>query len=135
MSLKDKVILITGASNGIGASLATHLSSLGALLVINYRSDSSSANRLVAACGGPERAIAIQADVSKVGEIDRLVNEAVMKFGRVDVAVANAGLMLMKGVEDTTEEDFGRQFDINVKGPYFLAQVSQLLHPYRMILG
>jgi 3-oxoacyl-[acyl-carrier protein] reductase len=123
MSLKDKVVLVTGASNGIGAAIASHLSTLGARLVINYRSDTAAAERLVASCGGPDRALAIQADCSKLPELDKIVAAAVEKFGRIDVAIANAGLMLMRNLEATTEEDFARQFDVNVKGPYFLAQV------------
>src|SRR5688572_21834874 len=98
MSLTDKVVLITGASNGIGATLATHLSSLGARIVINYRSDEASATRLVTTCGGPDRAIAVKADVSKINEIQKLVDAAVEKFGAVDVAIANAGLMLMREI-------------------------------------
>lgn len=122
MSLQDKVILITGASNGIGKAAAQHLASLGASLVINYRSDAASASALVSSIGD-DRAVAVRADASTLEGIDTLVDAAVGKFGRVDVAVANAGLMLMRTLEDTSETDFARQFDMNVKGPYFLAQV------------
>jgi 3-oxoacyl-[acyl-carrier protein] reductase len=128
MSLQGKVILITGASNGIGAGLSTHLSSLGASIVINYRSDSAAAEKLVSSCGGSDRAIAVQADVSSLPGLDKLVAAAVDKFGRIDVAIANAGLMLMRDVGSTTEEDFDRQFNLNVKGPYFLAQVCSAPH-------
>lgn len=123
-SLQDKVVLVTGASNGIGAAIVTQVASLGARVVINYRSDTAAAEKLVQACGGSERALAVQADVSSLENIETLIRASVEKFGRIDVAIANAGLMLMRTVEDTSVEDFDRQFNINVKGPYFLAQVS-----------
>ncbi|KAL7900396.1 NAD(P)-binding protein [Trichoderma sp. SZMC 28014] len=121
MSLQDKVILITGASNGIGKACAQRLYQEGARIVINYRTDASSANALVDSFGA-DRAIAVQADAANINDIDRLVQAAVDKFGRIDTVVANAGLMLMRDVEDTTEDDFAKSFDLNVKGPYFLAQ-------------
>lgn len=121
MSLQDKVILITGASNGIGKACAQRLYQEGARIVVNYRSDASSANALVDSFGA-DRAIAVQADAANTADLDRLVQAAVDKFGRIDTIVANAGLMLMRDVEDTTEDDFAKSFDLNVKGPYFLAQ-------------
>ncbi|KAM0487184.1 hypothetical protein ACHAPX_000454 [Trichoderma viride] len=121
MSLQDKVILITGASSGIGKACAQRLYQEGARIVINYRSDASSANALVDSFGA-DRAIAVQADAANINDIDRLVQAAVDKFGRIDTIVANAGLMLMRDVEDTTEDEFAKSFDLNVKGPYFLAQ-------------
>lgn len=121
MSLQDKVILITGASSGIGKACAQRLYQEGARIVVNYRNDASAANALVDSFGA-DRAIAVQADASNISDIDRLVQAAVDKFGRIDTIVANAGLMLMRDVEDTTEDDFAKSFDLNVKGPYFLAQ-------------
>ncbi|PNP46927.1 hypothetical protein TGAMA5MH_01880 [Trichoderma gamsii] len=121
MSLQDKVILITGASSGIGKACAQRLYQEGARIVINYRNDASSANALADSFGA-DRAIAVQADAANIDDIDRLVQAAVDKFGRIDTVVANAGLMLMRDVEDTTEDDFAKSFDLNVKGPYFLAQ-------------
>ncbi|KAM0463222.1 hypothetical protein ACHAPV_003350 [Trichoderma viride] len=121
MSLQDKVILITGASSGIGKACAQRLYQEGARIVVNYRSDASSANALVDSFGAG-RAIAVQADAANIDDINRLVQAAVDKFGRIDTIVANAGLMLMRDVEDTTEDDFAKSFDLNVKGPYFLAQ-------------
>jgi 3-oxoacyl-[acyl-carrier protein] reductase len=121
MSLQDKVVLITGASNGIGKACAQRLYQEGARIVINYRNDAESANALVKSFGA-DRAIAVQADAANVDDIDRLVKAAVDTFGHIDTVVANAGLMLMRDVEDTTEDDFAQSFDLNVKGPYFLAQ-------------
>lgn len=127
MSLQGKVVLITGASNGIGKACAQHLSSQGASVVVNYHTDSASATALVrqinANGGSSDRGIAVQADVSTLAGIDKLVSAAVEKFGRLDVVVANAASMAMRTVEDTSEEDFDRAFGMNVKGPYFLVQV------------
>ncbi len=122
MSLSGKVVLITGASKGIGKATAQRLASEGASVVLNYNTDASSANELVQEIG-PERALAVQADASKLPELNRLVDAAVTKFGKIDILIPNAGIMPMRDLEHTTEEDFDRVYNITVKGPYFLAQV------------
>ncbi|KAH0526787.1 hypothetical protein TsFJ059_010068 [Trichoderma semiorbis] len=121
MSLQDKVVLITGASNGIGKATAERLYKEGARIVINYLSDAASANAMVESFG-PDRAIAVQANAGNVDDLSRLVDAAVAKFGRIDTIVASAGIMPMRDVENTTEDDFAKCFDLNVKGPYFLVQ-------------
>ncbi len=123
MSLEGKVAIITGASKGIGKAIAQRLAADGASVVINYLSDAAAADQLVADIGS-DRAVAVRADVSLVADIEKLVDAAVTKFGRVDICIPNAGRMLMRDVENTSEADFAAMFDLNVKGPYFLAQVS-----------
>lgn len=122
MSLSGKVVLITGASKGIGKATAQRLASEGASVVLNYNTDAPSANELVQEIG-QERALAVQADASKLPDLDRLVDAAVEKFGKIDILIPNAGIMPMRDLEHTTEEDFDRVYNITVKGPYFLAQV------------
>ncbi|PYH98716.1 NAD(P)-binding protein [Aspergillus ellipticus CBS 707.79] len=121
MALTNRIILITGASNGIGKSVAQHLAAAGATIIINYLRDSASANALVSEIGS-SRALAIQADVSQPSEIQRLIETAVARFGRIDVVIPNAGVLPMKDLAHTTEGDFDATFALNVKGPYFLAQ-------------
>jgi 3-oxoacyl-[acyl-carrier protein] reductase len=121
MSLQGKVFLITGGSKGIGRAIAKRAAGLGASVVINYARDSQPAEALVQELGA-ERALAVQADASKVPEIERLVGAAVDRFGRIDVLVANAGIMPLQPLAATTEEIFDRVYDLNVKGPFFLAQ-------------
>jgi len=88
--LSNKVFIITGATKGIGRAVAERVSADGASVVINYVSDSSSklADELVSKIG-PDRALAVQADVSKIPDIERLVEETVDKFGRIDVVMPN----------------------------------------------
>ncbi|KAI5461584.1 hypothetical protein BGZ63DRAFT_487405 [Mariannaea sp. PMI_226] len=121
MSLTGKVVLITGGSNGIGKACVERLAHDGASVVINYNHDSASAERLVQSIG-PDRAIAVQADVSSLAGVDKLITETINMFGHIDMVMANAGILLMRNVENTTEDDFDRCFDLHVKGPYFLAQ-------------
>lgn len=121
--LAGKVALITGASKGIGAATALELASLGAKVVINYSSDAAPADELVKKIGS-DKAIAIKANAADVGEIERLVQDTVKWGGKIDILVPNAGLALMKTLEQTTETEFQRTMDLNVKGPYFLAQVG-----------
>jgi len=121
MSLAGKVILITGASKGIGAAIATRVARDGASVIINYSSDSKPADALVQTIGA-NRAFAVKADVSSVAGVESLVNATVKKFGKIDVVIPSAGVMMMKTVESTTESDFQKSFDLNVKGPYFLVQ-------------
>ncbi|KAH7092470.1 hypothetical protein FB567DRAFT_517254 [Paraphoma chrysanthemicola] len=121
LPLAGKVALITGASKGIGAATVLHLSTLGAKVVINYSSNPTPAAALVQKIG-PENALAIQANAASVPEISRLVQETVAWAGKIDILIPNAGISLMRTVEQTTEEDFAKTYDLNVKGPYFLVQ-------------
>jgi 3-oxoacyl-[acyl-carrier protein] reductase len=119
-TLKGKIALVTGASRGIGRAIAERLAKAGASVVVNYSSNSAEAQKTVEAIkatGG--NAIAIQADIGKVADIKRLFDESIKHFGKLDILVNNAGVMFMKTVTDTTEADFDRIFDINVKGTFF----------------
>ncbi|KIX03276.1 uncharacterized protein Z518_06828 [Rhinocladiella mackenziei CBS 650.93] len=119
--LSGKIALVTGASKGIGASTATALVKLGAKVVINYSRDSAAAEKLVAQLG-PDNAYAVQADAGSISGIETMVKTTVDKYGKIDILIPNAGILLMRDVETTTEVDFDRAFNLNVKGPYFLAQ-------------
>ncbi|KAK4231076.1 hypothetical protein QBC38DRAFT_466780 [Podospora fimiseda] len=121
MSLSGKVFLITGASKGIGRAIALKVAADGASVVINYLSDSKAADALVLTIG-PDRALAVQADVSKIPDIEKLVAAAVQKFGKIDVVIPNAGVMGMASLEQLTEEAFDQHFNLNVKGALFLVQ-------------
>lgn len=121
-SLLGKVALITGGSKGIGKATAIGLARAGAHVVINYSSDSSAAEELVQQIGS-DRAYSVKANVGSVHEIESLVRHTVDKFGKIDILIPNAGIMPMKDLEATTEQDFDQTFGLNVKGPYFLVQV------------
>jgi 3-oxoacyl-[acyl-carrier protein] reductase len=115
--LKDKVAIVTGASKGIGASIAKHLAAEGAAVVVNYASSKTDADRVVGEItrdGG--QAVAVQADLAKPADVTRLFAEAKRAFGRVDVLVNNAGVYEFSPLEDVTEEHFHKQFDLNVLG-------------------
>ncbi|WPU92939.1 SDR family oxidoreductase [Mucilaginibacter sabulilitoris] len=118
-TLSEKVILVTGASKGIGAAVAHKLASEGAKVIVNYAGGTDAAEQTVNDIkqnGGD--AIAIQADVSKSDEVKAMFDAAIAHYGRIDVLVNNAGIMITKLLKDTTDEDFTRQFDINVRGTF-----------------
>jgi len=118
-NLKEKVVLVTGASRGIGATIARHLAAAGAKVIVNFAGGKDAAEQVVSEIknlGGD--AFAIQADVSKAEEVKNLFDAAIAHYGKVDVLVNNAGIMITKLVKDTTDEDFTRQFDVNVKGTF-----------------
>ena len=118
-SLAGKVALITGASKGIGRATAIRLAQQGARIVATYGSDAAAAKELIK---GMEGALAIKSNAGSVTEIDSLVHEVVKKCGKIDILVLNAGILPMKNLENTTEDDFDKTYALNVKGPYFLAQ-------------
>ncbi|WP_298716726.1 SDR family oxidoreductase [Chitinophaga sp.] len=118
-NLSAKVILVTGASRGIGATVARDLAAAGASVIVNYagsKADAANVVSSITSAGG--KAIAVQADVSDPAQVRRLYDEAIAHFGRIDVLVNNAGIMITKLIKDTTDEDFSRMFDINVKGVF-----------------
>jgi 3-oxoacyl-[acyl-carrier protein] reductase len=115
--LKGKVAIVTGSSKGIGASIAKHLADEGAAVVVNYASSKEGADRVVAEItGAGGQAIAVQANVAKQVEIERLFAETKKAFGRLDILVNNAGIYEFSPLEDVTEEHFHKQFDLNVLG-------------------
>ena len=121
--LSGKVAIVTGASRGIGRKIAEELAGNGAKVVINYASSPEKAEEVVAGItsnGG--EAVAVQADISKVSEVEKLFQETLKAFGKIDILVNNAGIMITKTIEGITEEDFDKLFAINVKGTYFACQ-------------
>jgi 3-oxoacyl-[acyl-carrier protein] reductase len=115
--LDGKVAVVTGASKGIGAGIAKALSAEGASVVVNYSSSKQGADRVVAEIlGRGGHAIAVQGDVSKQADIERLFSEAKRAFGRIDILVNNAGVYAFAPLEEVTEDLFHKQFDLNVLG-------------------
>ena len=117
--LTGKVALVTGAARGIGAKIAQELASAGAKVVVNYSGNKNAADEVVSTIiSGGGDAFAVQADVSKPDEVKALFDQSIQHFGKVDVLVNNAGIMITKLLKDTTDEDFSCQFDINVRGTF-----------------
>ena len=115
--LAGKIALVTGASKGIGAGIATHLGAEGAAVVVNYSSSKEGAERVVKQITeGGGKAVAIQGDVGKLADIERLMTETKKTFGRLDILVNNAGVYERKAVGEITEDFFHRIFDLNVLG-------------------
>ncbi len=116
-NLNGKVAVVTGASKGIGASIAEHFAAAGASVVVNYASSKAGADAVVEkikAAGG--KAIAVQGDVSKPADIAKVFAETKKTYGKLDILVNNAGIYDFKPLADITPEHFHSQFNLNVLG-------------------
>ena len=123
--LKNKVAVVTGASKGIGASIAKHFAAEGAKVVVNYASSKEGADRVVKEItdnGGT--AIAVQADVSEISDVARLFEETKMTFGNLDILVNNAVHQQFLPIEQASVDTFHRHFNVNVLGPVLTIQAS-----------
>jgi len=115
--LANKVAVVTGASKGIGAGIAKSLAAEGAAVVVNYATSKQDADRVVAEITGQGgKAVAVQGDVSKASDVQRLFAETKRAYGKLDVLVNNAGVYQFAALGDITEEQFHRQFNTNVLG-------------------
>lgn len=115
--LSGKIAVVTGASKGIGAGIAKGLAAAGAAVVVNYAGSKSDAERVVREIVEKDgKAIAVQADVAKAGDVKRLFEETERAFGAPSILVNNAGVYQFQSLEEVTEAEFHRQFDTNVLG-------------------
>src|SRR6266545_6652802 len=121
--LNGKVAVITGASKGIGAGIAKEFAAEGASVAVNYASAKQDADRVVdeiSKHGG--KAIAIQGNVAKKAEVERLFAEAEKAFGKIDILVNNAGVYEFVPLEEVTEDHFHKHFNVNVLGMLLVTQ-------------
>ncbi len=128
MQLNGKVALITGASSGIGRAIALRFAKEGAKVVINYLGGSpdreAQAKQAVTEAGGEATAIAVAADVSKRADVESMIRQAVTTFGRLDIAVNNAGIEIKRDFLEVTDDDWDKVIAVNLKGPFLVTQAA-----------
>lgn len=125
VELKGKTAIVTGASRGIGRAIALKLGAMKASIVVNYHNNEPAAGETVSAvqkAGG--KAVAINADMRKVSDIQSLFDRTVAEFGGIDILINNAGVRLFKPVASVTEAEFDDIFAANVKGVFFACQMA-----------
>lgn len=125
MSLKNKVAIVTGGNSGIGKAIVLELAKQGANIVIDFITHPEATDELersVALLG--EQAIGVKADVSQIADLEKLVDAAVQRFGRLDIMVNNAGLETRTSVLDTTEAQYDQVMNVNLKSAFFGVQIA-----------
>jgi glucose 1-dehydrogenase len=125
VTLDGKVAIVTGGNSGIGKSVTLALARQGANVTIDYVADAAAAEELeqrIAALG--DKAISVEADVSKVADLQRLIDETVKAFGRVDVMVNNAGIETRTSILDTSEDQYEKVLAVNLKSAFFGTQLA-----------
>lgn len=124
-TLSGKVAVVTGASKGLGASIARAFAEAGASVVVNYASSKEGADGIVQAIiGQGGKAVAIQGDVTKSADVQRLFDQAKQAYGSLDIVVNNAGVYRFEPLDAVTEDEFHRQFNTNVLGTVLTIQAA-----------
>lgn len=124
-NFKDKVVIVTGASSGIGAATAVHLASLGGLVVLvgrNVDKLKETADNILATGGAP--ALQLQADMNKEADVEKIVPATIEKFGKLDVLINNAGIIELGSIESTSLEQYDRVMSTNVRSLYQLTMLA-----------
>lgn len=124
ISLNGKVVIVTGATKGIGNGIAKSMAQAGANVVVVSRSQSDCDKVAQDLCGLGVQALPVAADVTKVASIQNVVDRTVDKFGCIDVLVNNAGAVLARKAEDISEEDWDKVINLDLKGAFFCAQIA-----------
>ena len=119
----EKVVLVTGASKGIGKAIAIRFAMGGYKVVINYNHDLEGANETLKEVSKYSEGITVKCDVTNDAEINNMFNETINKFGRIDVLVNNAGIAMDSPIDDKTREDFIKTLDTNLVGPFMLSRL------------
>jgi glucose 1-dehydrogenase len=125
MTLKGKVAIVTGGNSGIGEAIALELARQGANIVIDYVAhpeETEKEERQIQTCG--DQAIGVKADVSKVEDLQNLIDQAVKAFGRLDIMVNNAGVETRTSILNTTEQQYDKVLNINLKSAFFGTQLA-----------
>ena len=125
MLLEGKTVIVTGGNSGIGESIVLAAAAAGANIVIDYINDDDETTSLikhVESLGG--KAVGVKADVSKVADVQAMIDKAVAVFGRLDVMVNNAGVETRTSILDTTEEQYDLVMDVNIKSAFFGTQLA-----------
>jgi 3-oxoacyl-[acyl-carrier protein] reductase len=123
MKLDGKVALVTGGSRGIGKAICLMYAAEGACIAVNYTKGAAEAEAVVTdiqAMGG--RAIAVQADVSQRAQVKKMVSTTLKAFGRLDILVNNAGILIPTNLMETSDDQWDRVMDVNLKGPFMCMQ-------------
>lgn len=123
MSFSGKVVIITGASSGIGAQTALDFSKLGASLVLVGRNQEN-LEKIASQCIEPEKVLTVKADVTNEDETKQIIEETIKKFNQIDVLVNNAGVLEMGSIENTSLEQFDRVMNTNIRSIYHLTMLA-----------
>jgi len=125
MLLKNKVAIVTGGNSGIGKAIVLELAKQGANVTVDYVSNPDATEKLetrVAALG--DRAIGVDADVSKIADLQRLIDATIKAFGRLDIMVNNAGIETRTSILETTEQQYEKVLQVNLKSAFFGTQLA-----------